>query len=393
MKRVSAALVLGLALASCSAPSSQSAVGDSPTPDPDAVELGLEAQKNIGLTAIEAVSTQLTEYLHAVGTVQPIDSRIGRVRSLATGRLQEVLARAGDRVAKGQPLALLDNIEAGDLAAQYLAAQAELQKLRIREAASARQAERSKNLVELGATSQKEFELAQAEHNAALEAIRAQQSVLAGLDSKLKRFGLSEADFQKSSITTIRSPFSGVVIGAHAAPGEVVDPGMELFSIADLSEVWVQAEVFGRDLGRIQVGQTALVSVDTYPDETFSGRVSYISDSLDPKTRMAKVRCVVPNKDWRLKMDMFASVDVPTTFSRKALAVPAAAVQQIAGRNVVFVRESEQGFLARDVQLGKVIDGQAEIATGLAGGESVVLQGAYHLKAVLLSQQLKDGEE
>ena len=391
MKKTSVALVLSLALSSCSAPNSKDTAGTSPERDPNLTEIGMEAQKNIGLTVFPAALTQLTEYLHVTGTVQPIDSRIGHVRPLAGGRVQEVLVKAGDRVVNGQPLALLDNIQAGELAAQYLAAQAELQKLRIQEAASARQLERSRSLAEIGATSQKEFELTQAEHNATLEAIKAQQSSLAGLDSKLRRLGLPEADFQKSSVTIIRSPFAGVVIRAQVAPGEVVDPGMELFSIADLSEVWVQAEVYERDFGRIQIGQIALISVDTYQDEKFSGKVSYISDTLDPKTRTASVRCVVPNKDRRLKLDMFVSVDVPTTFSRKAIAVPTAAVQQIAGKNVVFVRESEQKFRVREVQVGKVVDGQAEIVAGLVGKESVVLQGAYHLKAVLLNKEL--GEE
>ena len=391
MKKTSVALVLSLALSSCSAPNSKDTAGTSPERDPNLTEIGMEAQKNIGLTVFPAALTQLTEYLHVTGTVQPIDSRIGHVRPLAGGRVQEVLVKEGDRVSNGQPLALLDNIQAGELAAQYLAAQAELQKLRIQEAASARQLERSRSLAEIGATSQKEFELTQAEHNATLEAIKAQQSSLAGLDSKLRRLGLPEADFQKSSVTIIRSPFAGVVIRAQVAPGEVVDPGMELFSIADLSEVWVQAEVYERDLGRIQIGQTALISVDTYQDEKFSGRVSYISDTLNPQTRTASVRCVVPNKDRRLKLDMFVSVNVPTTFSRKAIAVPTAAVQQIAGKNVVFVRESEQKFRVREVQVGKVVDGQAEIVAGLVGKESVVLQGAYHLKAVLLNKEL--GEE
>ena len=389
MKKTSVALVLSLALSSCSAPDPNGAAA--PEQDPNIVEIGTEAKNNIGLTVFPASFTQLTEYLHVTGTVQPIDSRIGHVRPLAGGRVQEVLVKEGDRVGNGQPLARLDNIEAGDLAAQYLAAQADLQRLKVQQANSARQVERSRSLVEIGATSQKEFELTQAEHNAMLEAIKAQESLLAGIDSKLRRLGLPEADFQKSSVTIIRSPFAGVVIRAQVAHGEVVDPGMELFSIADLSEVWVQAEVYERDLGRIQIGQTALISVDTYQDEKFSGRVSYISDTLNPQTRTASVRCVVPNKDRRLKLDMFVSVNVPTTFSRKTIEVPTAAIQQIAGKNVVFVQESEQRFRAQEVQVGKVVDGQAEIVAGLVGKESVVLQGAYHLKAVLLNKEL--GEE
>ena len=390
MKQASMALILSLALFSCSGPKPEAKEATPPQPDSNAVEMGIAAQKNIGLTVAPASLTQLTEYLHVVGTVQPIDSRIGHVRPLARGRVQEVLAKVGDRVGSGQPLALLDNIEAGELAAQYLAAQAELQKVKIQQANSAIQVERSKRLAEIGAVPQKDFELTQAEHHALLEAIRAQESLLAGLGSKLRRFGLPEAELQKSSITTIHSPFAGVVIQAQVAPGEVVDPGMELFSVADLSEVWVQAEVYEKDLGQIRMGQSAILSVDTYPDQKFSGRVAYISDTLDPKTRTAKVRCAVPNQDWRLKLEMFVAVDVPTTFSRKAVAVPAAAVQQVAGKNVVFVRESELKFQAREVQVGKVAGGQTEILAGLVGGEPIVIQGAYHLKSVRMNKELAE---
>ena len=222
-----------------------------------------------------------------------------------------------------------------------------------------------------------------------LEAIKAEESLMAGLESKLRRFEIPEADSQNSSITTIRSPFAGVVIRVQVAPNEVVDPGMELFSITDLSEVWVQAEVYEKDLGRIRMGQSALISVDTYPDRKFSGKVAHISDTLDPKTRTAKVRCVVPNKDWRLKLDMFVSVDVPTTLGRKVLAVPTAAIQQMAGKNIVFVRESEQKFQIREVQVGEAAGGLTEILAGLAEKEPIVNQGAFHLKSVRMSKELE----
>jgi cobalt-zinc-cadmium efflux system membrane fusion protein len=393
MTKVSVAFVCSLALASCSAPDPEGATGASSEPDPNVVEIGIEAQDNIGLTMAPATRSQLTEYLHVVGTVQPIDSRVGHVRSLASGRVQEVLVKAGDRVEEGQPLARFDNIEAGDLVAQHLAAQAGLEKLRFQEATSARQLERSKSLVEIGATSQKDFELAQTEHRAALEAMKAQESVLTGLESRLRRFGLASADLPTSSITTIPSPFAGVVTTAQVAPGEVVDPEMELFSVADLSEVWVQAEVYERDVGRIQIGQTALIAVDTYPDETFSGEVAYVSEMLNPKTRSAQVRCVVPNHDWRLKLNMLVSVDVPTTFSQQVIVVPAAAIHPIAGRTVVFVRDSETRFRTREVEVGRVIDGQAEIVAGLLEEEAVVVQGAYHLRSVLLNREEGEGED
>jgi len=384
MKQVYMVLTISLMLFSCTPQQTEiQEEAVSPEQNSNVVEMGLEAQRHIGLEVAPTSLTQLTEYLHVTGTVQPIDSKIAHVRPLARGRIQEVLAKVGDRVQIGQSLAQLDNIEAGEIATQYEAAQSELQKLKIQQANSARQLERSQRLVEIGATSQKDFELAQAEHNAMLEGIRAHESLLAGLRSKLQRFGLAEADLQGSSITSIPSPLTGIVISMQAAPGEVVDPGMELFSIADISEVWVQAEVYEKDLGRIRIGQSTFISVDTYPDQRFSGKVAYISDALDPKTRTAKVRCEVTNQDLRLKLDMFVSVDLPTTFSQRAVAVPIAAIQQVDDRKVVFVRGAETKFEARTIQAGREVDGKVEVISGLQEGEPVVVDGAFHLKAIL----------
>jgi cobalt-zinc-cadmium efflux system membrane fusion protein len=361
-----------------------------PAKDSGAISLGAEAQKHIGLKVAPAAMVQLTEYLRATGTVQPIDGKVGHVRPFAKGRVQEVLVKVGDRVQSGQALAVFDNIEAGEVVAQYESARAELQRIRIQEAASRKQLERTRRLAEIGAGAQRELEAAETEHRALLEGIKAQESAVEGLAARLRRFGMSDSAPGKTSITTIRAPFLGVVTLAEVSPGEVVDAGMELFSIADIREVWVQAEVYEKDLGRIHVGQLASISVDTY-QEKFSGRVAYISDILDPQTRTAKVRCVVPNKQLLLKLDMFASVDVPTTFSRKAIAVPASAIQEMEGGNVVFVRKADERFEAREVKTGNTVEGQTEITSGLAEGEPIVVQGSFHLKSIVLGESL--GEE
>ena len=391
MRKLPALLALGTMLLSYPACNRTAKEEEAlPVQDPGVIALGAEAQKHIGLKVAPAPLLQLTEYLRVTGTVQPIDGKIGHVRPFAKGRVQEVLVKVGDRVQRDQTLAVFDNIEAGEIVAQYESARAELQKVKIQEAASRKQLERTQRLAEIGAMAQKELEAAETEHRALLEGIKAEESAVEGLAARLRRFGMVDPALTKTSITTIRAPFAGVVIRAEVAPGEVVDAGMELFSVADITEVWVQAEVYEKDLGRIHAGQLASISVDTYP-ERFSGEVAYISDILDPQTRTAKVRCVVPNKQLRLKLDMFASVDVPTTFSRKAVAVPAGAIQQMEGKNVVFVRKSEEKFEAREVKTGNTVEGQTEITSGLAEGEPIAVQGAFHLKSIALGENL--GEE
>lgn len=356
------------------------------------VTMSREAQEHAGVRVAAALPEQLTEYLHVTGTVQPIDAKVSELRPLAKGRIEEVFVRVGDRVRQGQALARFDNIEAGELISQYDAGRAELERLRTQLATAAKQLERTRSLAAIGAISQKELEASQAEQQAISQSIDAQESVLRGMVTRLKRFGVGDPGAGRAE-TSIVAPFSGVVIRVDAAPGSVVDGDRPLFSVADLSVVWVQAEVYEKDLGRIRGGQMANVTVDTYPGKPFPAKVTYISDVLDPQTRTAKVRCEVENSDTRLKLDMFANVALPTTFKKEAIAIPEGAVQQINGKPIVFIRTADTEFLPRHVEVGKTIDGLTEITGGLTKGDPVVVQGAFHLKSIASGKDLGEGEE
>lgn len=378
-------------LAICSSCSKHETPIKKESPESKLLAMTTGAQKNVGLQTVPARFADMREYLHVVGTVQPIDTRIGRIRPLARGRVQQILVRVGDRVEAGKALVTFDNIEAGEVLAQYQGAMAELQRLKLQQASGERVAERNRQLAELGAIAQKNAELSQVEAVAGREGVRVQESVVAGLISRLRRFGVEQVNADHPS-TVIRAPFAGVVVKAQTAPGDVFDADHELFSIADLTHVWVQAEVYEQDLGRVQVGQTATITVDTYPNEKFQGQVTYIGDVLDPQTRTARVRCEVANPGIRLKLDMFATIELPTHFSRRALVVPASAIQDVNGSAVVFVRKTPTAFELRAIQPGKTLENETEIVSGLHAGEEVVSVGSFHLKSVALSGQI-GGEE
>lgn len=352
------------------------------------VEISVEAQKHFGMQVEAAQVHELNEYLTVAGNVQAVDSRMNTVRPLARGRLHDVLVRVGDRVVKGQPLATYDNIEAGELAMQLAGARADLERLRVQERNLMRQTDRSRALADIGAVPKKEFEQASADLQSAQQSIKAQESLLTGILARLRRFGVPQTDTQSTPITTITSPFDGVVTKQEASPGEVVESTSALFTIADLSTVWVQAEVYEKDLGRLRVGQSALITVDTYPNHQFTGKVTYVSDFLDPQTRTAKVRCEVPNGDVRLKLNMFASVNLPTTFSRRTLAVPAGAIQEVGDKTMVFIRKTATQFEPRWVSAGNTVRDLVEITNGLQEGEPVVKAGAFHLKSILVGKDL-----
>ncbi len=391
LRPIPAAFTCVALLTGCSSPEPAPAAKAEKSSGPVIVEMKAEAQNHVGLELQPSARTRLVEYLQVTGSVQPIDSRVSQVHPLSRGRVLEVVVKVGDRVNAGHILARIDNIEAGELFSEEQSARAELQRLRVRLATANRQVDRYQDLVTAGASPRKSLELAQAERDEIEQSIHSQESVLTGIASRLRRSGIDPEGDRSSTIMSLRAPFSGVVTKAHAAAGELVENASELFTVADLSEVWVQAEVYEKDLGRIRVGQTAYVSVDTYPEEQFTGRVSYISDVLDPQTRTARVRCELMNADLRLKLDMFASIRVPTTFSREAIAVPVSALQQVEGASVVFIARDATHFEVRPITSGNTVNGQLEVTAGLNEGEKVVVQGAFHLKSILAGKEL--GEE
>jgi cobalt-zinc-cadmium efflux system membrane fusion protein len=301
--------------------------------------------------------------------------------------VQAVHVKVGDHVAQGQSVAEFDNIEAGELATQYDAARAEFTRLRAQLATATRQAERSRKLVEIGAAPQKESEASLSEQRQIEASIQGQQSTLAGMEARLRRYGLSDGGSGRA-MTTIRSPLTGVVTHVSAAPGEVVDTSSELLAIADISRVYVQAQVFEKDLGQVRVGQVASIRVDAYPDERFSGRIVAIGDAIDPQTRTAAVRCDVANPKGLLKLDMFATVDVPTGTMRPAVTVPVDAVQRYEGKSVVFVQTSASQFTVRPVSVGRTIGAVSEITRGVQAGDRVVTQSAFQVKSALMANEL-----
>jgi cobalt-zinc-cadmium efflux system membrane fusion protein len=371
--------------------------------DPNVVTLDAATQRNIGLRVEAAEIRTIVQTVQTTGVVGPNETRVARIRPLARGRVEKVYVRLGDRVRAGQPLAAYDNIELGELIGEYLSAIAALEKANAEAEVTKHSLERAQNLVELGAVARAEYERRNAEYKNALASISSQEAEIARIEKKLRRFGLSDADVTQVanlrhtqhhdvSHSLLRAPFDGVVIKYDVAEGEAVDTEDEPFTIADLSTVWVQADVYEKDIALIGEGQEVKILVDAYPGETFVGTLTYVSDFLDPQTRTAKVRCEVLNREGRLKLEMFATIHIPTRMSREAVMISMAAVQQIDDQAVVFVKIGDTQFQKRGVRLGAQSDGWVEVLSGVKAGEQVVTQGAFMLKSELKKQEFKEEE-
>ncbi len=360
----------------------------------DTVELTPESMTTSDIQVEKSRQVDLQIYLETTGAVAPDETRLAHIRPLSRGIVQQVYVRRGDRVEQGQPLVYYDNIELGELIGEYLSDLALLQNERAQLEVTEKFLERGRELLEAQAIAEKEVELREAEYKKAQAGITSQQAEISKIHEKLHRYGLTDqeieelgiegpsTDHRTASHKTLRAPFSGVIIGYDVAEGELVGADRELLTLVDVSSVWVLADVYEKDLGLIQTGQPVEVLTVAYPDRVFRGELTYVSDLLERETRTARVRCIVPNPDGALKLEMFVTVKIPSTRRALAVAVPESAVQNVEGQAVIFIEEGTGQFHKQVVTTGLNAGGWIAI-DGLAEGTPVVTRGSFYLKSAL----------
>ena len=204
---------------------------------------------------------------------------------------------------------------------------------------------------------------------------------------RLRNWGIAESELERlraegkaRQTLTLRSPAAGVVLSKPSVQGMRFMPGEALYEIADLSSVWLVAEIFERDLGLVKAGQSAKLRIAAYPQREFNGKVVFIYPTLDPGTRTARVRIELANPGGLLKPAMYGNVELASG-GGKALAIPDSAVLDSGSRQVVLVQRAEGQFEPRDVKLGARADGYVEVLDGVAAGEQVVVRANFLIDA------------
>jgi len=198
---------------------------------------------------------------------------------------------------------------------------------------------------------------------------------------------ISESDLRAETIP-IKTPRSGIVIARYITPGMALNPGAQTFTVSGLSTLWMIAAVSEENLDGLRIGMPVTLRVRAYPGETFGGQIVQLGPQLDPATRTLTVRVLVPNRDGRLRPEMYATAEIERGASRSALFVPEVSVQNLNGNPVVFVRRPNSEFEARPVKLGARVDHEVEIVEGLKTGEQVVTDGAFVVKSQFLTRSL-----
>jgi cobalt-zinc-cadmium efflux system membrane fusion protein len=380
----------------------------SPTPrvesesSSDTVQIGPESQKEVGIAVESAAYRNLRDTLSATGTVSEDPGRVAHIRPLARGLIEKSYVRFGDRVSAGDPLVEYDNIELGVAVGEYLTAQAELQRSLTDLEVKKTILERGKEMLRVGAIARTAYDLREAEYKDAEAKTDGARATVEKIEEQIHRFGWTDQDLanlpakQRSGHTVthsvLKAPFPGIITAYHASIGEAVESSTELLAITDMSSLWVLADIFEKDLSHVKTGQAVHLRVASYPGRTFQGKITYVADTIEPKTRTAKVRCVVENKNGLLKLEMFATVEIPMDRTNSVLAVPDSSIQQIEGKPFVFVRNSEKEFQKREVQTGIASGGYTEIKSGLKAGDLAVSQGSFVVKTAFLRNLIGENE-
>ena len=320
------------------------------------LKISVDKVQKLGVKTEAASLRALAPTVRAVATIQADERRLHTVAPKFEGWIQKLHVNStGQAVTRGQ--ALMEVYSPDLVAAQqeYLIA--------VKGVGSVR-----------GAAPEVEASMRELRENALL---------------KLRNWDISEPELRRLQVegkprqfVTLRSQASGVVLEKMAVEGKRFMSGDVLFQIADLSSVWLLADVFEQDLGSVKPGQTATIRISAYPDTPFTGRVTFIYPTVMPETRTAKVRIEMPNPGGRLKPSMYASIEIAAGGgAEKVLAVPDSAVLDTGTRQVVIVRRGEGAFEPRAVTLGRRADGYVEVREGLRDGDNVVVSANFLIDA------------
>lgn len=323
------------------------------------------------LKIVPAGEGEAIETLRVPARIEVDEQRVARIGAAVTGRVTQIHTTLGQRVKRGEALATLHSTELSAAQLAYLKAlsQAELQ----RRAVDRARLLFASDVIGAAELQKRESELAQAQ--AEMQASHDQLRVLGMTESATDKLAATRTVHSLSSIT---ATLDGVVIERKVTPGQVVQPADALFTVADLSHVWLVAEVPEQQAALVKKGEAAQAEIPALNGKRIEGRLIFVADTVNPDRRTVTVRMDVDNPERMLKPEMLASMLIQGAPQRRLL-VPAAAVVREENKDHVFVQLDKHRFQLRPVALGQESNGYIPVQSGLKGGERIVTEGAFHL--------------
>lgn len=343
------------------------------------IDAASEAARHIRLAPARLGMT--ADKVAATATVAPDANAVAQITTRIPARVVKLIASPGETVRPGQPLAILSSVELGDAKAEYL-------KTRSLEAIAAQNLKREQDLYARQISSLKDVLTARAAHDSALAQFEAAREKLRLLIPSNELTHLTwSGNARPLSEFPLTSPIAGTLVRRDVVLGEAVTADRPLMTVINLDKVWVDTNVFESDLAAVKVGDPATVRVVAYPRRDFAGRLSYIGDEVDLRTRTVLARIEVPNPDHLLKPGMFAHTVIQGSgASRQVVMAPASAVFDYQGGKVVFIAAGPNRYQARLVTVGSETGDAVEILSGLSDGEELVTSGGLALKGLLMNQ-------
>jgi cobalt-zinc-cadmium efflux system membrane fusion protein len=363
-----------LLVAGCSKPAQTNAPSESKaehaqeakSPD-NLLHIEPEMMRDLRVTTSVVEQRRGGEGVSLLGEVTVNEDSYSQVGPPLAARVVKISVGPGQHVTKGEQLAVLQSTEIGKARSENITAKARLQ-------LAQQTLERKRRLAGERIVAQRDVQEAEAAVASAQADVRASQSTLQALDAT--------DTVSDNSQLSLRAPISGMVIERTALLGQLAEPAQPLFKIADLSNIWLSVHAFERDAVRLQIGKTAKVTLPALPGKTFQAKVTLIGKQVDAASRTVPVRISVANSSGVLRPGMSATAWVPLgESSQQVITVPAASVQRIENQWYVFIPKSQDTFELRKVGRGRDLEGEIELVSGLKPGETVVVDGAFLLKA------------
>lgn len=316
----------------------------------DVVTLDAKARQLAGVQTAQAAIRPLAKEIKTTGKIAMNESGRTYITSRVEGRIDELYVTAeGEYIAPGQAIASVYSPTYVAAQEEYLLALENVQKLR----------GAGNDVVQI--------------NNRLLQAAKRKLQLLNVADGDIAHLGHTR---QINDHMTIYAQFGGTVLEKLLLPGTYIMPGEKIFGLSDLSVVWMYADIYEKDLAGIQLGQTVAVTNGAYPGETFTGQVTFINPVMDDATRTVKVRVEMANPSGRLKPNMFVNANIQIPLG-ESLVVPETSLIDTGARKVVFVAQSEDTFVKRDVVVGQSADGYIQILSGLQPGDTVVTAATF----------------
>ena len=385
LKLCSFVTVLLFIMAGCSADEHKATKDEHHDEKSGAIEIKLtkSVQKDIGLKVETLQLTSAKGFLNIPAKIVTNQNSEALIGSLVAGRVKKVHVNVGDNVRQGQVLFSIESLEVGALKAGFIKAKANLDFAKST-------LEREKSLFEKGFSSQQMLDQVTAEYNKALADFNAE-------DKKIHAIGLEDKDvfdvkgdaLHSSGLLYIKSPINGTIVERNLVTGQLVESTSNGLRILNTSSVWVDGQVYEKDVSRIvKRGNLSFVTL-AYGEEEFSGNIINIGQTVDEKTRTITIRGEIQNKGGKLKPEMFGEMTVRIGEEVETLMLPAEALVKEGSEEYVFVQKSDTLFEKRTVKTGFHLNDKIEITEGLKEGEKVVTKGSFYLKSEIKKDEIK----